>query len=81
MAGQSKSDDPNIAKKSLFPEVSHVIIFKLLYLTKFDKNMIGGRVIYFFIKTSIIFNEIMFLSKTNNLLGHFRAFFMYFIVS
>ena len=40
--------------------------------------MIGGRVIYFFIKTSIIFNEIMFSSKTNHLLGHFRAFFYVF---
>ena len=30
MAGQSKSDDPNIVKKWLFPILLHVIIFKLL---------------------------------------------------
>ena len=53
MSGQSESDDPNIVKKLLFPILLHVIIFKLLYLTKFYKNMIGGQVIYFFfIKTS-----------------------------
>ena len=34
MAGQSEIDDPNIVKKSLFPILLHVIIFKLLYLKK-----------------------------------------------
>ena len=43
MAGQSKSDDPNIVKKSLFPILLHVIIFKLLYSTKFNEIMIGGQ--------------------------------------
>ena len=48
MAGQSESDDPNNAKKSLFSIFLHVIIFKLLYLSKFHTNVIGGQVIYFF---------------------------------
>ena len=79
--GWAKCDDPNMVKKLLFPIILHVIIFNLLYLTKFNKNMIRGQVIFFFIKIGITFNEMMFSFKDNSSLGHFSVFFMHFIVS
>ena len=60
MAGQSKSDDPNIVKKSRFSILLHVIVL-LLYLTEFNKTIIGGQVIYnFFHLNRLIFKEIIF---------------------
>ena len=50
MGEQSRRDDPNIDKKLLFSLLLHVIIFKVLYLTKFEKSMIGGQVFFFSLK-------------------------------
>ena len=68
MAGQSKSDVQMLSRNRcpLYFFV-HVIIFQTAIFTKFDKNMTGGQVIFFFIKTGIIFNEIMVSLKTIHL--------------